>query len=93
METIAIIFRQFDSRVIRVKRIQSPTPPFEALGAHKQAVIEVVLEHIARELGKPVEDIRSVNYYGTDDRNTTLWSDGKDNIIAELTESLERHRL
>ena len=59
-------------------------------GPQGMFVIEVVLEHIARELGKPVEDIRSVNYYGTDDRNTTPYGQTiKDNIIAELTESLK----
>jgi len=59
-------------------------------GPQGMFVIEVVLEHIARELGKPVEDVRAVNYYGTDDRNITPYDQViKDNIIVELTDSLK----
>jgi len=59
-------------------------------GPQGMFVIEVVLEHIARELGKSVEEVRAVNYYGTDDRNITPYDQViKDNIIVELTESLK----
>lgn len=58
-------------------------------GPQGMIVIEVILEHIARELGRSLDDIRTVNYYGTDDRNVTPYQQTvKDNIIVELTDSL-----
>ncbi|MEK9833013.1 MAG: xanthine dehydrogenase molybdopterin binding subunit, partial [Rhodospirillaceae bacterium] len=60
-------------------------------GPQGMIVIEAMLEHIARELGKSVDDIRAVNYYGTDDRNVTPYQQTvKDNIIVELTDRLRK---
>lgn len=58
-------------------------------GPQGMIIIEAVLEHIARTLGRSLEDIRAVNYYGTTDRNVTPYEQTvKDNIIVELSESL-----
>lgn len=58
-------------------------------GPQGMIVIEAILEHIARELGRSLDDIRAVNYYGTDDRNETPYQQVvKDNIIVELTDRL-----
>ena len=60
-------------------------------GPQGMIVIEAMLEHIARELGKSLDDIRAVNYYGTDDRNVTPYQQTvKDNIIVELTDRLRK---
>ena len=65
---------------------------FRGFGAPQgMLAIEVVIEHIARELGKSVEDIRAINYYGTSERNVTPYEQiVKDNIIVELTDRLAR---
>ncbi len=65
---------------------------FRGFGAPQgMLVIETIIEHIARILGKSVEEIRAVNYYGTDDRNITPYGQTvKDNIIVELTERLAK---
>lgn len=60
-------------------------------GPQGMIVIEAILEHIARELGRSLDDIRAVNYYGTDERNETPYQQVvKDNIIVELTDRLRR---
>ena len=60
-------------------------------GPQGMLVIETIIEHIARHLGKNVDAIRAVNYYGTEDRNVTPYGQPvKDNIIVELTDSLAR---
>jgi xanthine dehydrogenase large subunit len=52
-------------------------------------VIEVILEHIARAIGRSLDDIRDVNYYGTEDRNVTPYQQTvKDNIIVPLVDQL-----
>ena len=65
---------------------------FRGFGAPQgMLAIEVVIEHIARELGKSVDDIRAINYYGTSERNVTPYEQViKDNIIVELTDRLAR---
>ena len=65
---------------------------FRGFGAPQgMLVIETIIEHIARNLGKSVEEIRAVNYYGTDDRNITPYGQTvKDNIIVELTDRLTK---
>ena len=58
-------------------------------GPQGMLIIEAVLEHIARVLGRPLDDIRAVNYYGTTDRNVTPYQQVvKDNIIVALTDRL-----
>lgn len=59
-------------------------------GPQGMIVIEAMLEHIARELGITLDDVRAVNYYGTDDRNVTPYQQTvKDNIIVPLVERLQ----
>ena len=58
-------------------------------GPQGMLVIETVIEHIARTLGRPVDDIRAVNYYGTEDRNVTPYQQRVcDNIIVPLVDRL-----
>ena len=58
-------------------------------GPQGMLIIEAVLEHIARVLGRSLDDIRAVNYYGTTDRNVTPYQQVvKDNIIVALTDRL-----
>ncbi len=58
-------------------------------GPQGMLVIETVIEHIARILGRSVDEIRAVNYYGTDDRNVTPYQQTvKDNIIVPLVDRL-----
>ena len=60
-------------------------------GPQGMLAIETVIEHVAAELGKPVDDIRRINYYGDGGRNVTPYGQTvKDNIIVELTERLMR---
>ncbi|MDA0785923.1 MAG: xanthine dehydrogenase molybdopterin binding subunit [Proteobacteria bacterium] len=59
-------------------------------GPQGMIVIEAMLEHIARELGMTLDEVRSVNYYGTDDRNVTPYQQTvKDNIIVPLVARLQ----
>lgn len=59
-------------------------------GPQGMIVIEAMLEHIARELGIALDDVRAVNYYGTEDRNVTPYQQTvKDNIIVPLVERLQ----
>jgi xanthine dehydrogenase large subunit len=58
-------------------------------GPQGMLVIETVIEHIARNLGRSVDDIRAVNYYGTDERNVTPYQQRvSDNIIVPLVDRL-----
>lgn len=58
-------------------------------GPQGMLVIETVIEHIARNLGRSVDDIRAVNYYGTDERNVTPYQQRvTDNIIVPLVDRL-----
>jgi len=58
-------------------------------GPQGMFVIEAIIEHIARSLGKSVAEIRAVNWYGTEDRNVTPYKQVvKDNIIVELADRL-----
>jgi xanthine dehydrogenase large subunit len=60
-------------------------------GPQGMLAIETIIEHIARHLGRDVNDIRNVNYYGAADRNLTPYGQVvKDNIIVDLTEDLVR---
>jgi len=58
-------------------------------GPQGMLVIETVIEHIARTLGRSVDEVRAVNYYGTEDRNVTPYQQRvKDNIIVPLVDRL-----
>lgn len=58
-------------------------------GPQGMMAIEVAFEDIALRLGKTVDEIRSVNWYGTEDRNVTPYGQPvTDNIITEIVERL-----
>ncbi|MAJ92934.1 MAG: xanthine dehydrogenase molybdopterin binding subunit, partial [Rhodospirillaceae bacterium TMED63] len=60
-------------------------------GPQGMMAIETAIEHIAHDLGKSVEEIRAVNWYGTDDRNVTPYGQPvTDNIMPEIVERLAR---
>ncbi|MGB0571949.1 MAG: xanthine dehydrogenase molybdopterin binding subunit [Alphaproteobacteria bacterium] len=65
---------------------------FRGFGAPQgMIVIEAMLEHIARELGMTLDEVRAVNYYGTEDRNVTPYQQlVQDNIIVPLAERLQK---
>ncbi|MEX2453595.1 MAG: xanthine dehydrogenase molybdopterin binding subunit [Rhodospirillaceae bacterium] len=53
--------------------------------------IETAIEHVARTLGKGVDDIRAVNWYGKGDRNVTPYGQTvTDNIMPEIVDRLVR---
>jgi xanthine dehydrogenase large subunit len=63
---------------------------FRGFGGPQGAIVtEVILDSIARRLGRDALDVRHANYYGVDERNTTPYGQPvKDNVIAALTDEL-----
>ena len=63
---------------------------FRGFGGPQGAlVMEVLIDAIARQLGRDPLDVRRVNYYGSHDRNVTPYGQTvTDNVIAPLTEEL-----
>ncbi len=60
-------------------------------GPQGMIVIETVIEYIACELGKTVDEVRAVNWYGTEDRNVTPYGQPvEDNVMPEIVERLSR---
>lgn len=60
-------------------------------GPQGMIAIETAIEHIARELGKTVEDVRAVNWMGTTDRNVMPYGQTvTENIMPEIAERLAR---
>ena len=58
-------------------------------GPQGMLAIEVAIEHVALHLGKSVDAVRAVNWYGTEDRNVTPYGQTvTDNIIAEIVDRL-----
>lgn len=58
-------------------------------GPQGMIIIETILEHIGFHLGKSLDDIRKLNYYGVSDRNITPYGQTiTDNIIQELSDRL-----
>lgn len=58
-------------------------------GPQGMIVIETILEHIGHHLGKSLDDVRKVNYYGTVERNVTPYGQTiADNIIEEMADRL-----
>jgi xanthine dehydrogenase large subunit len=60
-------------------------------GPQGMLVIETAIEHIARDLGKSVEEVRAVNWMGTTDRNVMPYGQVvTENIMPEIAERLAR---
>lgn len=60
-------------------------------GPQGMLVIETAIEHIARELGKSVDEIREVNWMGTTDRNVMPYGQVvTENIMPEIANRLAR---
>ena len=60
-------------------------------GPQGMIAIETAIEHIARELGKTVEDVRAVNWMGTTDRNVMPYGQTvTENIMPEIADRLAR---
>jgi xanthine dehydrogenase large subunit len=58
-------------------------------GPQGMLAIETAMEHIARDLGKTVEDVRAVNWMGTIDRNVMPYGQTvTENIMPEIAERL-----
>lgn len=65
---------------------------FRGFGGPQGAIaIEYFIDDIARNLGKDPLDVRKLNFYGINERNTTPYAQViKDNIIHELVDELEQ---
>ncbi len=63
---------------------------FRGFGGPQGAIVtEVILDSIARRLGKDALDVRRANYYGTGERDTTPYGQPvKDNVLHALTDQL-----
>lgn len=60
-------------------------------GPQGMIVIEAVIEHIARHLGRDIEDVRAVNYSGGDGRGITPYGQKlTDNNIVPIVDRLKR---
>lgn len=58
-------------------------------GPQGMIAIETAIEHIARELGKTVDEVRAVNWMGTVDRNVMPYGQTvTENIMPEIAERL-----
>ena len=64
---------------------------FRGFGGPQGAIaIEYIIDNIARNLGKDPLDIRKLNFYGQQDRNTTPYGQTvEDNVIHKLVAELE----
>ena len=64
---------------------------FRGFGGPQGAIaIEYIIDNMARELGKDPLEIRKLNFYGQQDRNTTPYGQTvRDNVIHELVAELE----
>lgn len=65
---------------------------FRGFGGPQGAIVtEVVLDSIARTLGRDPLDVRRVNFYGTQSRNITPYGQVvDDNVIGPIVDELER---
>ncbi|MGE3146503.1 MAG: xanthine dehydrogenase molybdopterin binding subunit [Pseudorhodoplanes sp.] len=60
-------------------------------GPQGMIAIEQIVDCIARTLGKPLEQIRQVNFYGTDRNNVTPYGMTiEDNVVLPMLEELDR---
>ena len=64
---------------------------FRGFGGPQGAIaIEYIIDNIARKLGKDSLEVRKLNFYGKDDRNTTPYGQLiEDNVLQELVGQLE----
>lgn len=64
---------------------------FRGFGGPQGALaVEMILDDVARALGRDPLDVRRANFYGLDERNTTPYGQPvKDNIIGPLVDRLE----
>jgi len=74
-----------------VKTNTQSNTAFRGFGGPQGALaIEYILDNIARELGKDPLELRKLNFYGRDERNTTPYGQTvRDNVIHELVAELE----
>jgi xanthine dehydrogenase large subunit len=74
-----------------VKTNTQSNTAFRGFGGPQGAIaIEYIIDNIARELGKDPQEVRKVNFYGQDERNTTPYGQTvRDNVIHELVVELE----
>lgn len=65
---------------------------FRGFGGPQGAIaIENIIDNIARDLNIDPLDVRRINYYGSNERNTTPYGqEVKDNVIGKLTTELEK---
>ena len=60
-------------------------------GPQGMLVIEAALEHVARHLGRSVDEVRAVNWYGTHERNVTPYGQPvTGNLMPEIVDRLVR---
>jgi xanthine dehydrogenase large subunit len=80
-----------DVRAMACKTNTQSNTAFRGFGGPQGAiVIENIIDSIARELGKDPLDIRKLNFYGKNERNTTHYGmTVEDNVIPELVAELE----
>lgn len=80
-----------DLRALCGRTNQQSNTAFRGFGGPQGALLmEVVLDRIARYLKLDPLDVRKVNFYGTEDRNTTPYDQVvSDNVIHDLVAQLE----
>jgi xanthine dehydrogenase large subunit len=74
-----------------VKTNTQSNTAFRGFGGPQGAIaIEYIIDNIARERGLDPQEVRKVNFYGRQERNTTPYGQTvKDNVIHELVAELE----
>ena len=74
-----------------VKTNTQSNTAFRGFGGPQGAIaIEYIIDNIARESGLDPQEVRKVNFYGQQERNTTPYGQTvKDNVIHELVAELE----
>ncbi len=74
-----------------VKTNTQSNTAFRGFGGPQGALaIEYIIDNIARDLGKDPLQVRKLNFYGKDERNTTPYGQPvRDNVIHELVAELE----
>jgi xanthine dehydrogenase large subunit len=74
-----------------VKTNTQSNTAFRGFGGPQGALaIEYIIDNIARRLGKDPLEVRKLNFYGKDERNTTPYGQVvRDNVIHELVAELE----
>ncbi|QBE62911.1 xanthine dehydrogenase molybdopterin binding subunit [Pseudoduganella lutea] len=80
-----------DIRAAAGKTNTQSNTAFRGFGGPQGAIaMEYIIDEIARELGKDALDIRRLNFYGTEDRNTTPYGQlVAGNVLPALTARLE----